>query len=81
MLNLLTGRSSRTKKANTRQAAANLPDNNVWLMLSHSAHIKGEILKEFHLELSDVPHTFLLQAKSIMSMITLNQLVEKHFIC
>lgn len=53
MLNLLTGRSSRTKKANRRQAAANLPDNNVWLMLNHSAHkhIKGEILKEFHLEL------------------------------
>lgn len=36
-----------------RQAAANLPDNNVWLMLSHSAHkhIKGEILKEFRLDL------------------------------
>lgn len=47
MLNLLTGRSSRTEKADTRQAAANLPDNNVWLMLSRSArkHLKGEILK------------------------------------
>lgn len=32
MLNLLPGRSSSPEKANSRHAASNLPDNDVWLM-------------------------------------------------